>query len=187
VETPAAGSRRYDRSCAPGRSSQSNAFTLLELIVSLAVSSILLAGVGSSVFLALRASDVSLGSASQVRAAHEALLRIARDVEYAVSVQSSPTYLTLAIPDITGDGRQEKVVYAWETAADRPLLRTMNDGPAEEIVACVYTVEVTANIRTIGAARVWTSLDVTLQMGQSPHTRLHMGTPLRNRPEVPEA
>lgn len=107
------------------------AFTLIETVVALAVSSVLLLALGSTVLLASRA--VPSGSEPVISEAwiQRSLAVMSSDIEIATSITVN-SGVTLTVPDRDGDGTPETIAYSW-VGADKMVSRTRN-GSAEEVL-----------------------------------------------------
>ena len=137
-------------------------FTLLELVVSVAVASVLVVGLSASVVLAMRAGDSSVGPFSSSHSGAQAVLDLTRDLQDAISVNdTSCTAKSVAftVPDRTGDGIDETISYSWSGTSGDPLLRTMNGGTAEMIAANITSLEFTHLTRTVTSPAVRSETD----------------------------
>lgn len=104
------------------------AYTLAELVVAMGASSVLLVGAG--VVLTSTMKQVDRGADGSAKSAALALATdtIAADAAVATSIDtSSPGMLSLTVPDRTGDGTPESIVYRWTGTAGSPLTRTLNN------------------------------------------------------------
>jgi prepilin-type N-terminal cleavage/methylation domain-containing protein len=144
-------------------------FTLLELVVSVAVASVLVVGLSASVVLAMRAGDSSIGPFSSSHSGAQAVLELTRDLQDAISVNDSnctATSVEFTVPDRTGDSVDETIRYSWSGTAGDPLLRTMN-GMAEVIAANITSLEFAHLTRTATAAAVRTESAESLLIDQN--------------------
>lgn len=115
--------------------------TLVELTISLAAASMLMVGMGSSVYLSLKASDVSTGSYSDSNDGGHALAQLNRELRLAIALNdaaSSSTAVEFTVPDITGDAVNDVIRYAWSGTNGDPLQRTLNGGAPQTVVTNVY-------------------------------------------------
>jgi prepilin-type N-terminal cleavage/methylation domain-containing protein len=111
------------------------AFTLLEMVVAVAVLSILSAGIGSVFVLASRALPSSRGASETTITAAAALDQLVADLRIATRITAAaPTSITFTVPDRSGDGIDETIAYSW-AGAGSPVLRTYNDGAASTLLA----------------------------------------------------
>jgi len=104
-------------------------FTLMELVVAMAILSVLLVGAGSAVMLTRRAMpDGKKGTAAALCAAG-AMDRLAGDLFYATSIfTASPGEITFLVEDRNGDGSSETIRYYWSGTPGAPLVRQVNGG-----------------------------------------------------------
>lgn len=109
-------------------------FTLVELVVASAISSILLLAIGGSIVLASKA----LPEASPATAMSNGVMAmslIADDLEHAKTISRvSATGVELTLPDRDGDAADETVSYSWNGTAGTPLLREVNGGGGAELL-----------------------------------------------------
>lgn len=116
------------------RAGSPHGFTLVEMVVSLAVISVLLVGMSSAIVLASKAlphaTNPARATVDSARALHELRDELRAATELPVF---SETSVTLHVPDRDGDGRPEVVTYAWAGTpgtARAPLTRAANGGAA---------------------------------------------------------
>lgn len=121
-------------------------FTLIELTVTLAITSIILGALGS-VFV-LSTSALPGGRSAQTAQARVeisvALSRLNEDVLVATGVRkATPTSIALTLPDRTGDGEPETVTWAWAGSLNGPLTRTENSDAPETVLPQVTSLSLT--------------------------------------------
>jgi len=165
-------------------------YTLVELVASLAATSILLAGMGSVVYVAARSTDESTTPALQILAsstAHDVL----SDLQYAVSFQQrSTTAVEFKVADRNGDGSPDTIRYAWSGTSGDPLTRRYNSGTVANYLENVHVFEYADHIETIQAFDgtqkhcVYQS-DISLQVGNDPSSGIVGSVKTHNAPEVP--
>lgn len=114
-------------------------FTVLELMVSLASASLLMAGVSSSIFIALRATDTSRTPTAY---ALEGLARLSdmSELQYAqTAAEQTATAVTVTVPDRNDpDTNPETIRYAWSGTPGDPLTRQYNGGAVAPVADDVY-------------------------------------------------
>lgn len=124
-------------------------FTLVELVVALAVMAIILLATQSVVLLAVRAVPDERSGPSAVLAAGRALDRLADDLGLAATVtKATTTEVILTVPDRNGDGQDETLRYSWSGTAGDPLLRQVNGGTAVAIAQGVQDFRLAYDQRT---------------------------------------
>lgn len=171
--TPTPG-RRRPAGRAPG-------FTLIELSVSLAVSTILMLALGSAVMLASRgmpgADDPATISAELSAAADT----IADELATATAIRSwSSTQIRFQTADITGDGRADELAYAWSGTPGDALARTEN-GSAAELSPPLDRFQITLGVRR----RAYFDATIRVQSSSASVPIVDLRFELLNRPRVP--
>jgi prepilin-type N-terminal cleavage/methylation domain-containing protein len=113
-------------------------FSLLELTVSVGISSILMVGMGSALFVSLRATEPSTGIAAIAADAHEVVAQMTAELQFAKTIPaSSANSITITIEDRTGDAADETIVYAWSGTVGDPLTRQFNGGTVIDMIDSV--------------------------------------------------
>ena len=124
--------------------------TLLELLISIMVSSILLVGLSSSTYLALKAADVDVGPFFEANEGCKALFELTREIQYVVELNEtvcSATLIEFTISDITSDATAETIRYEWSGIPGAPLQRSFNGSPLKTVVANVHIFKLTYHTR----------------------------------------
>ncbi|MEZ6242903.1 MAG: choice-of-anchor R domain-containing protein [Phycisphaerales bacterium] len=118
------------------RTHERHAYTLMELVVALAVSTLLLGALGSAVVVAANALPGEDGGATQsMLDTAGALERVASDLEQAVYLpDGGARRVAVVLPDADGDGAPELREYAWGGSAGDPLTLTEDGGDAENVL-----------------------------------------------------
>lgn len=106
------------------------AFTLVELVVSLSITSILLVTIASSVMIASYAIPDGTEKSSVVITSSRGLDQLVEELRYALAIhEQTATSLEFTVADRNGDILQEVIRYAWTGVAGDPLTRQYNGGP----------------------------------------------------------
>ena len=125
-------------------------FTLVELVVAVAVTGIILLGMGSSMMIASRAMPDARSRTATTLAAGEAVEQIVTDLQYAVSVsQRSANMIEFAVPDRDGNDVPETIRYAWSGTAGTPLTRQYNGGTLVNVLTDVREFGFSYYLKTI--------------------------------------
>ncbi len=125
-------------------------FTLLELVVAVAVMAVIMVGMGSSLLIASRAMPTARSAITTRISAGEALQQIVTDLQYAVSVSSQTTKLIeFSVPDRDGDDVPETIRYAWSGIAATPLTRQYNSGPVVNMLTDVRQFALSYSLKTL--------------------------------------
>jgi prepilin-type N-terminal cleavage/methylation domain-containing protein len=135
------------------RRGRPRAFTLVEVVVSTAILAIVMLACVSVLVVAQRALILNDPGSAPVQAAsaREAVDLVTADLRVATSVvQAGPTTAALTVPDRTGDGTPETLVYAWSGTPGDPLTRSYNGGPAAAILENVQALTLSSLLRQAG-------------------------------------
>ena len=127
------------------------AFTLVELVLSLAVMSVLLGGMASVVLLASHALPNTDSADIDADAAQTALQMMLADLPTATALLvADPNAVEFTVPDRGhGSPGPELIRYEWSGSADDPLTRTYNSGIPATICQSVTGLRLTY-LRRIG-------------------------------------
>ncbi len=175
------------RECGLGRSRRGS--TLIEMVASVAATSILLAGMGSVVMVAARSIDEDALPMRQMEASLS-LQEILADLEYAVSFnERTATTVEFTVADRNADTAAETIRYTWSGAPGDPLRRKYNGGTEVDCLSNVHVFEYSDRVKAA------TSYDGTethhvcecslvLQIGDDAAVRTVGSVMTRNAPEV---
>jgi len=122
--------------------------TLIELIVATAISTILVAGLGSSMYIASRVATVTLPAACTLKAS-DVSLRIGEELRYAVYIiERSDRSIEFAVDDVNGDGETDVIRYEWSGTPGDPLVRTLNHGTPIAVAEDLQDFQLTYRYRS---------------------------------------
>ncbi|MBS0197534.1 MAG: prepilin-type N-terminal cleavage/methylation domain-containing protein [Planctomycetes bacterium] len=117
-------------------------FTLVEMVISMAILAIVLIGGQSAVMMATATARRTARDASAATSTAVAEAMLSADLADATSVTTATgTQITVAVPDRTGDGVSDTVTYSWSGAAGAPIVRTVN-GTATNVMAGVQGFQI---------------------------------------------
>jgi len=120
--------------CAEARV-RSGGLTLIELVVSVAITSILTIALGSTILIASRALPDGQGPAEAAVRAAAVADQLSGELQYAISINSrSANMVEFTVADRNGDEAPETIRYEWSGAAGDPLTRQYNGGAVAEIL-----------------------------------------------------
>jgi prepilin-type N-terminal cleavage/methylation domain-containing protein len=118
----------------PGRRSR-RAFTLIEVVVSIAIVSIVLTAIGSLMVVSARALPNPNDPTTAMVGAGTAACQFADDARQAMRVtEAGAMGFTFTVPDRDSDTMDESVRYAWSGTSGDPLVRTVNSDRHEIVV-----------------------------------------------------
>ncbi|MEM7229139.1 MAG: prepilin-type N-terminal cleavage/methylation domain-containing protein [Planctomycetota bacterium] len=130
------------------RRHHSRGMTLLELVISLSITVIVLAGITSAVMLAGDAVQANIVAANETLDANFGLNELNEDLTLATSIDDIGSHsIALTVPDRTGDNADETVVYLWVDDGGN-ITRTLNNEPASVIATGVQSFDVNQIVRT---------------------------------------
>jgi len=162
--------------------------TLVELVVSVAVSALLLGGIMSTVAVTIRATDENLGPWKAISEGRTALDEIAGDLAYARSFNSRLAHaVEVIVADRDGDLADETIRYEWSGVAGEALTRKYNAETAVEVLEDVHQLDLSYTVETItgSTTRYFVrSVDLVLQVGPDAGARVETAVHLFNSPEV---
>lgn len=124
-------------------------FTLMELVVSLSISSMLLVAIGGTITIAVQALP-SKSDSSMVyldRAAN--MNALGTELRYAISVtESSATMIEFTVADRDGDAVEETIRYEWSGTTGDPLTRQYNGGTVSNFIDSVQDLNLEYVLQT---------------------------------------
>lgn len=104
-------------------------YTLLELMVTMAISVILVGGLATSLFLASEAAQFD-SSVDHVWQSGQTIDQMTHDLQTAQSFSEwTPTAVTFTAPDRNGDSLPETIRYWWSGVPGDPLRKEFNGQP----------------------------------------------------------
>lgn len=154
--------------------------TLIELIASLLAAAALMAGLSSSVFIALRASNPSYTPAASVLEGSACLADMSADLQFATAVTLTNTRsITVTVPDRTdADALAETITYSWSGTAGAPVTRQYNGGTVANVLPSAHGLSFTL----LPSSSAPKSITVEIQPTASSATAVQAGIPLVNMP-----
>jgi type II secretory pathway pseudopilin PulG len=123
--------------------------TLVELVIAVAVSGILVAGLTSTLYVASRAVNVS-GPTRDVLTASAAAADVLGELQYAITfTERSENAVEFTVADRNGDLATETIRYAWSGIAGDPLTRRYNGGTTVTVAEDVHDFFLEYHTRTV--------------------------------------
>ncbi len=150
-------------------------FSLLEVVIASAASTVLVAGLASAIFIASETLDVESGSLATANETNRVIEQINHDLHSAVTISElTNTSVTMTVPDRDGDTVPETIRYYWSGVAGSDLDHTYN-GKTEKIAEKVQSFSLAWATRLIEGT---TSLPIILFVsGQYADGDGGLGTP----------
>jgi len=160
----------------------------LELVVSVAVSAILLGGIMSTVAVTIRATDEGQGPWRGISQGRTAIDDVAGELAHAKSFTDRSAHaVEFTVADRDGDLVDETIRYAWSGTAADPLTRQYNGAAQDEVVQEVHQFDLGYAVETVAGSTVRyfvRSVDLALQAGPDTATRVETAVYVLNAPEV---
>lgn len=155
-------------------------FTLIEMVVSLAAASVLMVGLSSTIFIALRASDKSNTPGGAILEGHALLCDMTAELRTAQAItEQAATAITVTVPDREdADTNLETIRYAWSGTPGDPLTRQYNGGNVANVAEDVHDF----GIQYYQPASTTEYLTVWIQITSDFRTSIETTIPLLNRP-----
>ena len=124
-------------------------YTLVELVMSMAVMTVVMGGIGSAIFLAARGVDARSPLAGLVEGGR-VVDQMAGELACALGfTELSATAVKFSVPDRDGDGTPETILYAWSDTPGDPLTRQYNGGMIANVVEDVQAFALTYELGEI--------------------------------------
>ena len=126
------------------------AFTLVELVLSLAIATVLLGGMTSALLLATRALPGDTRPVDVLTAQTQVAADICGELSCACNIlERAPHAVSFTVPDRNGDGSPECIRYAWSGTPGEPLTRTFNHGTPVTVLADVHEFALAYDVATV--------------------------------------
>ncbi len=141
-------SHRHSAKLQPGAGA---AFTLIEMVTALAISTIIIAAMGSAVMVASAALPTD--EVKQLQKTGQQLDWIMIEVSEADWIKTAVgTELAFTVPDRDGDDQPEIISYTWDGNAGSPLYRTYNTASPEAVISEIdnFSVSSTTSAYLLG-------------------------------------
>ena len=159
--------------------------TLVELLVSIAITSVLMLAIGSVMLVATHAFPDVNGPANAIIVASEVAEQLATELQYAVSINSrSATMIEFTVADRDTDEVAETIRYEWSGTPGDPLTRQYNAGTAVNVLDSVQEFNLSYDLENIEAAYYLRVVDIKLRTGNEERTSVYTATETFNKPEV---
>ena len=136
---------------APSRfARRARAFTLVEVMVAMAILSVVIVGMTSAIVLATKSIPAAGSAAKQTIDAADVVGRISAELRYAITITERTTSsITFTVADRTGDSFPETIRYSWSGTAGDPLLRTVGGGAAATVLADVQAFDLSYDANVV--------------------------------------
>ncbi len=136
----------------PGRilPQRANGMTLVEVLVALAISTVLMGAIASTILLAGHCLPDAASPLFRVLDASEALDRMAEDLQCARYItERTSRAITVITADRNGDGQCETIRYSWSGVSGQGLLRQVNGQAPATVCPNVQSLKLTFHTRDV--------------------------------------
>lgn len=126
-------------------------YTLVELVLGLAVTSVLLTGMASALLIASRAANPT-GPTPKILTGSRAVQDILNELHYALTfTERSANAVEFTVADRNGDALPDTIRYAWSGIAGDPLTRQYNGGTVVTVAEDVHDFSLDYRTRTVSS------------------------------------
>ena len=126
-------------------------YFLIELLVSLAITAVIMVGIGSSMLIAGRALPDADCPADAAISAGRAAEQLAAELQYAIDITNrSATMVEFNVADRSSDDIPETNRYEWSGAAGDPLTRQYNGGSVVDVLENVRHFDLSYKLDVTG-------------------------------------
>jgi hypothetical protein len=131
---------------------QRRGYSLAEMVISMSSATVLLAGMGSSIYLANRAfrtENTAVAARTEAAITEQEMLA---DLQLATGFTERTTKaVTFTVPDRDGDNQPETLRYAWSGISGDPLTFTYNGGATRTLLTDVRSFALNYQTQTLAA------------------------------------
>lgn len=127
-------------------------YTLVELIVAMTAATFLMAGLGSSLFIATRAFDGNSTALTRLRAAElqtDMMADLSQATEFVTRNTSGVSFL---VPDRDGDGVEESISYSWTGLPDAEFHYSYNGSTPSTVLTDVQNYQLGFESRALAGS-----------------------------------
>ena len=134
------------------RSRQTSGYTLIEMVLALAITSTLLLGMTASIVIASRTVSDGLDVVALALRTSDVLGEVNSDLSMAEAfVERADSSVTFCVPDRDGDGQSDLLRYWWTGSTDKRLMKQVNGGPDISLAEDVHQFTLTYGLPTMAA------------------------------------
>ena len=158
-------------------------FTLVEMVLSMAVITVLLGGIASAMILASRAVPDLETPLKAMADGYHAADGLASELYAAQTITfRSATVVEFTVADRNADAIAETIRYAWDGVAGQPLNRQYNGGTAGAVLDNVYQFDLRYDTQSISGQVKVTVVHITISAGADATSRVDTSVQLLNQP-----
>ena len=124
-------------------------FTLVELVVTIAITSVIMLGIGSAMLIAGRALPAADNPAAASLIAGQAIEQMVTELQYAATIiDSNATMIEFTVADRDADDVAETIRYEWSGTPGDPLTRQYNGGALVNLADDVQEFDLSHDLET---------------------------------------
>ena len=128
---------------------ESGGFTLLEMVVTVAIMSVIMLGLGSAMIIAGHAVPDAGNPTRASLAGAQVADQIATELQYAIAINSyTPNAIEFQVADRDGNDVPETIRYAWSGTPGDPLIRQYDSAASVTVLDDVYEFNLAYDLRT---------------------------------------
>ena len=149
------------------RSRQTSGYTLIEMVLALAITSTLLLGMTASIVIASRTVSDGLDVVALALRTSDVLGEVNSDLSMAEAfVERTDSSVTFCVPDRDGDGQSDLLRYWWTGSTDKRLMKQVNGGPDISLAEDVHQFTLTYGLSTMAAETMTTTKTTGVGMAE---------------------
>ena len=165
------------------RSHLRRGFTLVEMVLSMAVMTVLLGGIASAMILASRAVPDLATPLKAMADGYHAADGLASELFAAQTITfRSATVVEFTVADRNADSTAETICYSWNGAAGGPLTRRYNNGTIDTVLENIYQFDLRYDTQSVSGQPKVTVVHITIRAGADATSRVDTSVQLLNQP-----
>ncbi|MBY0313305.1 MAG: prepilin-type N-terminal cleavage/methylation domain-containing protein [Phycisphaerales bacterium] len=126
----------------PENNARAGGFSLIEVILAMAIVSILLVGMGAALTLSAGAADLGKEGNARSVTGGRAIELVRSELTTATGlIERKPASLIFTVPDRDGDAEEEKIGYTWSGVSGDPVMRSFNGATPRVFVDSAANIE----------------------------------------------
>ncbi len=157
--------------------------SLVELVLSMVVMTILLAGMSSAMVLASRAVPDLETPLKAIADGYHAADGLASELfaTQTITVRGA-TSITFTVADRNADSNPETIQYSWSGVAGQPLTRQYNNGTIDTVLENIYQFDLRYDTQSVSGQPKVTVVHITIRAGADASSRVDASVQLLNQP-----
>jgi len=158
-------------------------FTLVEMVLSMAVMTVLLGGIASAMILAGRALPDLDTPLKAMADGYHAVDGLAGELFAAQTITlRSATVVEFTVADRNADSNAETIRYSWSGVVGQPLTRQYNNGTIDTVLENIYQFDLRYDTQSVSGQPKVTVVHITIRAGADATSRIDTSVQLLNQP-----